>query len=345
MNILRLKVGVSILLSFLISAVLIRFVSFEGRPTFNTTLMQEEAIALQSSVRTAIAQSVPKFSFPSLTGIGVDFLAQKTSPPPNPEMQQIPNNPQVPSSVSNASSSFGFITQAPLPTSFSQPPVTIPTSGSASSHPPAPSVPLPTAAAPKPTAVPKPTKVPKPTAVPKLKLDARRPGSSFDEVVKIMSPIMCVPEAMMWATLENEYGPWLKNIEADWSNKNTMSGADTTAVSGSQSIIGVTQMMSDTWYRVKSNVMAKFTVDDMSLNVTFDSIAASAYHQRNVSLAGQDKQPCDDWDVKYILYAACRYNGACPSNTMGQTQYYNEYTYKVCEAYNRFTTGQKKNCR
>lgn len=187
--------------------------------------------------------------------------------------------------------------------------------------------------------------MPKPTKAPKLTLEARRPGNSFQEVMETLSPIMCVPAPLMHATLENEYGPWLSKIEAEWDSKNTMQGSDTTAVSGSQTIIGVTQMMSDTWYRIKTYVMDKFTVNDMSLIVTFDSIAASAYHQRNVSLAGQNHQPCDDWDVKYILYAACRYNGACPPNTMGQTQYYNDYTYKVCEAYNRYTTGPQKKCR
>ena len=149
----------------------------------------------------------------------------------------------------------------------------------------------------------------------------------------------------MWATLENEYGPWMGQVEANWDSRNTLQGPDTTAVSGSTAIVGVTQMMQDTWFRIKPYVMQKFNVSDMSLNVTFDSIAAGSYHQRNVGLAGTDKQPCDDWDVKYILYAACRYNGACPPNTMGQTQYYNTYTYKVCEAYNRFTTGPKKNCQ
>lgn len=205
------------------------------------------------------------------------------------------------------------------------------------------SPPRPTAT-PRPTAIPKPTETPKPTNIPLLKILPRRPGNSFEEVISIVSPIMCVPKALLWGTLINEYGAWLNKIEADWDNKNTYPGFDATAIQWSQTSFGVMQMMGDTWFRIKPYVMKKFIVDDMSLNVTFDSIASLAYHVRNVSLAGQDNQPCDDWSVEYILYAACRHNGACPANTFGQSQYYNAYTYRVCEEYNKHS-DKKKNCQ
>ena len=196
----------------------------------------------------------------------------------------------------------------------------------------------------RPTPYIKPTKKPKPTAIPLLKLSDRRPGESFEEVISIVSPIMCVPKALLWGTLINEYGAWLNKIEADWDNKNTFPGTDVTSNQWSQSIFGVMQVMGDTWFRIKPYVMKKFIVSNMSLNVTFDSIAAAGYHLRNVSLAGQDNQPCDDWDVKYILYAACRHNGACPANSFGKSEYYNEYTYKVCKEYNNHS-DKKKSCR
>lgn len=193
----------------------------------------------------------------------------------------------------------------------------------------------------KPTNTPKPTKTPTPTVI---KLQSVRPGKNFQDVAKILEPIICIPQAMIMATLTKEYGPWMNQVQADWTNRNTFKGSDSGETAPATQVMGVMQMMADTWRRNKPNVSAKLGNASISIDVTFDAMAAGAYHLRNVSLAMQDHIGCNDWPVKYILYGACRYNGACPGNTFGQTQYYNTYTYEVCNLYNQYTSGPKKNC-
>lgn len=193
----------------------------------------------------------------------------------------------------------------------------------------------------QPTKTPKPTKPPKPTPTPTIKLQALRPGKNFQDAADIIQPIICIPSAMIMATLDNEYGPWMAGVEADWVNKNTYHGSDPHNNPGSTKVVSVMQMMEDTWSRIKPIVSQKFGGAEMSISVTFDAMAAGGYHLRNISLAMQDKISCDDWPVKYILYGACRYNGACAA---GATTY-NQYAYDVCNAYNRYTPGPKKNCQ
>jgi|GEM_PF-1485114 len=190
------------------------------------------------------------------------------------------------------------------------------------------------------TKKPRPTK--KPTAIP-FKLSNPRPGKNFLDAAEIVGSVMCVPPAMIMATLEIEYGAWMGDVEANWVERNTYSGSDPHDKSGSTAIpFGVVvQMMEDTWHRIKPYVGQKLGSSELSLAVTFDAMAAGAYHLRNISLAGQDKISCTDWPVKYILYGSCRYNGACAAGS----HTYNDYAYKVCAAYNRYTTGAKKNCQ
>lgn len=194
--------------------------------------------------------------------------------------------------------------------------------------------------APRPTRTPRPTKVPTPTP---LVLTNPRPGKNFTDAANIVGGAMCVPPAMIIATLEIEYGPWMGDVEANWISRNTYSGSDPHDNSGSTTIpqVAVMQMMEDTWYRIKPILAQKFGTNNLSLEVTFDSLLAGSYHLRNISLAMQDHVSCDDWPVKYILYGACRYNGACAA---GQHTY-NDYSYRVCENYNKYTSGPKKNCR
>lgn len=178
--------------------------------------------------------------------------------------------------------------------------------------------------------IPKPSKTPKPTAV---ILQAVRPGKNFDEVIENVSQIICIPKAMLRATLQEEYGPWLKNIEADWTNKNTYYGPDPD-YTGSQQIMGVMQMMGDTWQRIKTIVGAKVGGADLSIGVTYDAILGAGYHLWNISTyRGKD---CTDWSLQYIAKAACKYGGGC---TMGS----HNYCVEVCLYYNQFG-GQHKDC-
>jgi hypothetical protein len=244
-------------------------------------------------------------------------------------------------------------TRKPLPTTNSQPsinyqppvfnqqPTTIKYQPSVTSYQPTVTTSQPTITSYQPSVTPKPTKTPKPTPTPTFALTNPRPGKNFQEVADILQPIICIPSAMIMATLEKEYGPWLGNVQANWVNNNTYNGSDPNDVSGSTKVTGVMQMMEDTWHRIKPYVGQKLGTTELSLTVTFDSMAAGAYHLRNISLAMHDKISCDDWPVKYILYGACRYSGGCAP---GATTY-NQYAYDVCNYYNDFTKGPKKNCQ
>lgn len=191
-----------------------------------------------------------------------------------------------------------------------------------------------------PTKVPKPTKIPKPTP---FNLSNPRPGKNFRESADIVGKLICIPPAMIMATLANEYGAWMAKVESDWTSRNTYKGSDPHDNAGSSIVpfVNVMQMMEDTWHRIKPILASKLGTNEISLEVTFDSMVAGAYHLRNISLAMHDKISCDDWPVKYILYGACRYNGACAAGSHN----YNAYSYSVCNAYNRYTTGPKKNCK
>jgi len=197
----------------------------------------------------------------------------------------------------------------------------------------------PTISSPKPTKAPKPTKPPKPTP---FQLSNPRPGKDFRDIAKIVGPIMCVPPAMIYAIYDNEAGYLGPQALSNWEYYNTYQGSDPTDIPESKAVFGVTQMMGDTWHKIKPYVGAKLGTTELSLNVTFDSMAAGAYYVGNVSLAWKDKVGCTDWPVSYILYGACRYNGACPADTFGQKEYYNSYTYNVCASYNEYGGAQKK---
>jgi hypothetical protein len=176
----------------------------------------------------------------------------------------------------------------------------------------------------------KPTKPPKPTP---LILQTVRPGKNFDEVVESVSQIICIPKAMVRAVLQEEYGPWLKKIEADWTNKNTYHGPDPD-YTGSTQIMGVMQMMGDTWQKIKPVVSSKVGGVDLSINVTYDAILGAAYHLWNISTyRGKD---CQDWSLQYIAKAACKYGGGCIAGSRN-------YCLEVCNYYNQFSR-QHKNC-
>lgn len=190
----------------------------------------------------------------------------------------------------------------------------------------------------------KPTKTPKPTPTPTFALTNPRPGKNIREIAEIVGKIMCVPPAMIYAIYDNEAGYLGSQILSNWEYYNTYHGSDSTDIPGSTQVFGVTQMMGDTWHRIKPYVGQKLGSTELSLEVTFDSMAAGAYHVGNISLAWKNKISCEDWPVDYILYGACRYNGACPADTFGQKQYYNSYTYSVCASYNEYG-GKQKNCQ
>jgi len=244
-------------------------------------------------------------------------------------------------SLSEMNNQLVFSNNTPVPNQTNFPSQVIPTNGLSPTNPIFPTY--------RPTSIPsiavlssppKPTKKPKPTPTEPIKLGTVRPGKNFQEVADILQPIICIPSAMIMATLQEEWGPWMAKTQANWTGANTYPGFDPAENAPAQSIGGVMQIMADTWRKIKPYVSQKLGNAPLALNVTFDAMAGGAYHLRNVSLAMHDKISCDDWPVKYILYGACRYNGACvPGSTT-----YNQYAYDVCNFYNQYTKGPKKNC-
>lgn len=188
----------------------------------------------------------------------------------------------------------------------------------------------------KPTTKPRPTKVPKPTAI---TLQNTRPGKNKEEVFGIIAKEMCVPEAMLRATYQIETGwspYWVGFYTEPWNEKNTYHGTDSAEGQPDTKIMGPMQMMAQTWRSVKPVVSNKYNNTPLSMDVFFDAVLVSAYHLRNVSLAMSEHAPCDDWSLKYIAKGACKYGASC-----GGTD---DYCRKICNFYNTYTKGPKKNC-
>lgn len=251
-------------------------------------------------------------------------LFQQITPP-----TRFPTRPTNLSPTSLNNNLYQLPTAKPTPTLMSSSPTTIKPTASNTLSPPS-------------TPTPKPTKPPKPSPTPRFILTNPRPGKNIQEVAEIVNPIFCVPAPMLLAIYDHEAG-YLKNkVTSNWVYYNTYHGSDPTDIAGSTAVFGVTQMMGDTWHKIKPYVGQKLGSTELSLEVTFDAMAAAAYHLGNISLAWSNKINCDDWPAEYILYGACRYNGACPPNTFGQKQYYNSYTFSVCQSYNQYSGKQKK---
>lgn len=256
-----------------------------------------------------------------------------------PNIFTLPKIAAYPTPGTNNQPIFSKNTPGPNQTNF--PSQTIPTNGLYPTGPGGPTYQptnIPSIA--QPSSTPKPTKPPKPTPTEPIKLETVRPGKNFQEVANILQPIICIPQAMIMATLQKEWGPWMAKTQANWTSANTYPGFDPAENAPAQSIGGVMQMMADTWRKIKPYVSQKLGNAPLALSVTFDAMAGGAYHLHNVSLAMQDKISCDDWPVKYILYGACRYNGGCAPGSYN----YNQYAYDVCNLYNQYTKGLKKNC-
>jgi len=312
----KILIGISLIISFVLTLILSTFLT----PPY---LQISTIIASIEKLRTnKIAVNFGGlFSLPKITS---SYFLVTPSP-----VQTTNNNPILSNSPTTSNQQNQTITPIPTvinnnnptPTTYSQ-------------------FPTPTNIPPTVKNTPKPTKIPKPTPTEPIKIGTVRPGKNFVEAAEVAGKIMCIPPAMILATLDKEYGPWKPKIEADWTNKNTYPGSDPHNKPGSTAVVSVMQMMEDTWSRIKPIVTQKLGTET-SIAVTFDALAAGGYHLRNVSLAMQDKVDCEDWPVKYILYGACRYNGACAP---GATTY-NQYSYDVCNNYNTYTKGPKKNCK
>jgi hypothetical protein len=281
----------------------------DGPPSLEPTDIYSTPIAYVSG------QPMPSSVKPSYPPVG----GKPTYPPVGGKPTSIPNLPTKPPQF--PTSPPGYPTSPAFPTDDIQP----------TAKPGQPSN------TPKPTSPPKPTKTPKPTLI---TLAKTRPGKNWNDIFAMVSPLFCVPEGLLYGILQNEYGAWLGNVEGDWTNRNTFgwwgSQDDPRDNQGSQAIDSkvVMQMMDDTWWRIKtSGIMEKKLGEgDKSIMVTFDSIAASAWHLWNTSLYREKN--CTSWPVKYIAKAACRYQGNC-SNT---------YCNNVCERYNTYGKSGKVNC-
>jgi len=315
----KILIGISLIISFVLTLVLSAFLT-PPYPQISTIITSIEKIrANKIAINFGTLFSLPKIT----TGYSLST--------PSP-VQTTGNNNPIFSNLPTTANSQQNQTISPIPTAINNNPT--PTTYN--------QLPTPTNIPPtvKNTPKPKPTKPPKPTPTEKITIGRVRPGKNFVEAAEVAGKIMCIPPAMILATLDKEYGPWKAKIEADWTNLNTYPGSDPHNKPGSTAVVSVMQMMEDTWSRIKPIISEKLGTET-SIAVTFDALAAGGYHLRNISLAMQDHVSCEDWPVKYILYGACRYNGAC---TPGATTY-NQYSYDVCNNYNTYTKGPKKNCK
>jgi len=159
-----------------------------------------------------------------------------------------------------------------------------------------------------------------------------------------MADKFCIPKGMLWATVWTEYGAWMKDVEADWTNRNTYGWwgnmDDPRDNQWSQEVNSkvVTQMMDDTWWRIKnSGIMEqKFGTNQMSIMVTFDAFASTSYYLWNISLYRDND--CNNWPLKNMAKAFCKYAGGCYEHE-GEN-----FCEVKCKKYNESGASPQKNC-
>jgi hypothetical protein len=193
-----------------------------------------------------------------------------------------------------------------------------------------------------PTNPPKPTTKPKPTAIPELPpiTSDTRPGSSIEEILREVSKRACVPYALLMATRTMESGVWFKNASMikTWNTYGWWKGADKSTVcaglayytqsglipadsgGGSctngvqpgaydQKIMGLMQM-SEQEEQVTRPTTKKTLPGNIDRRVIFDN--ALIYAVATKGRAGNSPQPsCDDWPQETVKLVAQKHYGAC----------------------------------
>jgi hypothetical protein len=221
----------------------------------------------------------------------------------------------------------------------------------------------------------KPTKKPKATPTPTIKVGEQRPGVSIDEIANIANEITCVPIPLLKSIVMEEAGDIFKLSQSqiifynsfNWWNKATSltqvcSGygyyAKTGIVANDSNFAGLscskplggivdvremgpTQMSSYVWDAYKERVkdlLGQTTSSLVDRRVMLDASIALGLHLKNISTYRGSS--CNDWELKYIAKAACKYHRKCGyTHRVGS----GNYCYDVCQYYNNFS-GKKFDC-
>lgn len=366
----RIKIAAAILGSYLLSAILMRYVTFGEKPYVSTEKMAVEVKQMGTALRANIAGFAAGMGQLSASRI----TAGRITPTPLPLAQ----NPAPPPAAAGSSSSMVFEN---LPTS-APPPVNYPTAAPAiPTAPPAlpttpPSIPTqPPAKPPAPTKKPDPPKPTTPPELPPITTD-RRPGNSVDEILADVQKRMCVPAALMKAIQSEETGSRFLTFAGQkfemlntygWWNRTDISKNDLflaaaySAQSGNapsdgrfanehiakaiqpgaydQMIMGMLQVSQQEQDASFKNTSKVITAGKIDRRVIYDNALIFASVTKN-KVGNLAETGCGDWSFKAVARAACKHLGGCNYNYGANN---GNYCTKICNHYNDFA-GTKYDC-
>jgi len=234
----------------------------------------------------------------------------------------------------------------------------------------------PTIQALQPTAVPKPTNKPAPTATPippKITIGLVRPQKTLDQVLDFVNKEACVPKNLFLAISQIENGLKFKNLEEskftlyntyNWWNKSEVTEWDIYFAQAYNSFGGVVPDDSKFAGKIVAvgidpydmKIMGPVPISEQEYNaykdrinkilgqtttdrrIILDSHLILGLHLKNISTyRGSD---CNNWELKYITKAACKYLGKCTYDVLGNK---GNYCIRACNNYNQYA-GTNYNC-
>ncbi len=345
MGLRHIKLGTSILMALAISTLLMRYMEFTDRPKLNILKAKDE-----------LSSSIALFTLNITTPIKGIFLAQHISPTDTPT-----------STINSENSTSIDFDKTPTIIPISPTRYLLPT---AKTSMPTENIIMPTAQ-PKPTNRPKPTNMPEPTPTPLAPAEYLRPGKSLEDIFKVAGELSCMPAAVLKSFVAQE-GPGALTYSDksalfynayDWwhrvtEKKQVCSGygyfpetgliaedslfagerckeafSPETANDTTSRSLGATQILEYYWNKdYKEKTKQKLKVEKVDRRVLLDALVGFGIaFKEGVKYNG----PCDTWDFKYVMRAAC-------INAGTHCEKYN-YCYTICNNYNKFS-GQTNNC-
>ncbi len=346
----RVKMGVSILMALAISTLLMRYAVLTGTPKFDFLKAKAEMGLSILSIKNSITTPIEGL-----------FVAQNIAPTSIPIPTDTPSN----------SPSVGF-EKAPTknPAQLSIAPTSSPQVVPTSSYiEPTVRVVLPTTI-PKPSNVPASTPIPVPTRIP---IGLVRPQKNLDEVLAYVGKESCVPKNLFLAISQIENGLKFKNLDEkkftlyntfNWWNKDGTTEQDLYFAQAYNSwdgnipldskfpgqhvaqgidpydmkIMGPVPISEQEFNAYKDRVIAILGQTTIDRRIILDSHLILGLHLKNISTyRGSD---CNNWELKYVAKAACKYLGKCTYNVFGNA---GNYCIRACNNYNQYA-GTNYNC-
>lgn len=328
----RLKIGIVIMLSFLISGFIMKYAQGETEVQAPTIELKQISTDFSQSISdsgSSFLSLIQSIRIPQL----ISFTPPSVEPTPEQEMPATPTPQEwvtVPSSPPELPTSTPFQAQ---PTTINTRPSSYPTTKPLNPT----AIVQPTA---KPTAIPKPTKPPKPTPYPPITTDVR-PGTSVQEVAREVGKRACFPYALLMATSVKESGPWLGNLNSTTAKKLNTYGWWKTASKGEicsylgystqsglipadsgggscgggvqpdaydQKIMGLMQVSEEEDTKTRKYTLATLP-NSIDRRVLFDNALIYAIATKN--RLGVTPPGCDDWPQDIVKLAAEKHFGAC----------------------------------